>query len=340
MLKRTVRVTLLDVARQAGVSRATASLVLRNSPLVAAETRARVQAAAQAVGYLYNRGAATLRGQRTSTVGLLVTEIDNPFFGELIAGAEAALDAAGYIAFLATTAESVERQERTLQRLREHGVDGLILCAAHGTPAQRIAQLAGQGPPCVQVMRQVRGSGGDFAGPDNRLGLDLLTEHLIARGHRRIAFAGAAVMHSGIRQRLDGVAAALRRHGLPPPVVLRTPATRAGGAEAAHLLHGMEPPPTAMVCCNDVVAFGAIPVLERLGLRVGRDIAVTGVGDVPEAAIGDPPLTTLATEPRRIGQEAVRLLLRRINDPAVAAEQVVIPSRLVIRASSAAGPAP
>ena len=336
MSKHAARITLMDVAQQAGVSRATASLVLRNSPLVAAETRARVQAAAQAVGYLYNRGAATLRGQRTSTVGLMVTEIDNPFFGELIAGAEAALDAAGYIAFLATTAESVERQQRTLQRLREHGVDGLILCAAHGTSARSITQLAEQGLPCVQVMRQVRGSGGDFTGPDNRLGLDLLTEHLIAGGHRHIAFAGAAVMHSGIRQRLDGVAAALRRHGLPPPVVLRTPATRAGGAEAAHLLQDMKVAPTAMVCCNDVVAFGAMPVLERLGLRVGHDIAVTGVGDVPEAAIGHPPLTTLATDPRRIGQEAVRLLLRRIAQPAVAAEQVVIPSRLVIRASCAA----
>lgn len=339
MLKQAPRPTLNDVARHAGVSRATASLVLRNSPLVAAETRARVQASAQAVGYLYNRGAATMRGQRTSTVGLLVTEIDNPFFGELIAGAEVALEGAGYIAFLATTGESVERQERTLQRLREHGVDGLILCAAHGTPAERIARLAQQGPPCVQVMRRVRGSAGDFTGPDNRLGLDLLTEHLIAQGHRHIAFAGAAVMHSGIRQRLDGVAAALRRHRLPPPVVLRTPATRAGGAEAAGLIRKLETPPTALVCCNDVVAFGAMPVLERLGLRVGRDIAVTGVGDVPEAAIGYPPLTTLATEPRRIGQEAVRLLLRRIADPAAAEEQVVVPSRLVIRASSTFSPA-
>ncbi|MDB5370239.1 MAG: Transcriptional regulator, LacI family, partial [Roseomonas sp.] len=197
--------TLTDVARHAGVSRATVSLVLRDSPLVAAGTRDRVRAAVEAVGYLYNRGAATLRGSGTKTVGLLVTEIDNPFFAELTAGISAALDAAGYIAFLTTTAESVGRQERILQRLREHRVDGCILCPALETGADSIERLAGQGMPLVQVMRQVKGSRGDFAGPANQLGLDHLTEHLIGLGHRHFAFAGAAVLHSGIRQRLDGV---------------------------------------------------------------------------------------------------------------------------------------
>jgi LacI family transcriptional regulator len=336
-MQKPARSTLLDVARQAGVSRATVSLVLRDSPLVAAETRARVREAALSVGYLYNRGAATLRGRRTRTVGLLVTAIDNPFFGELIAGAEAALDAAGYIAFLATTADSLDRQERTLQRLREHGVDGLILCAAAETGAARLAGLAAEGPPCVQVVRQVDGSGGDFAGPGNRDGMERLTEHLIGLGHRNIAFAGTAVLHSGLRQRLDGVAAALRRHDLPPPMVLPTAATRAGGAESAALLHAMATRPTALVCSNDLMAFGAMPALERLGLRVGQDIAVTGVGDVPEAALGRPPLTTLATEPRRIGQEAARLLLRRIADPGASAEQMVLPARLIVRASCGAG---
>jgi LacI family transcriptional regulator len=336
MTKHDLRITLTEVARHAGVSRATVSLVLRDSPLVAAETRARVQASAEAVGYLYNRGAATMRGQRTRTVGLLVTEIDNPFFSELVAGAEAALDAAGYIAFLATTADSLDRQQRTLQRLREHRVDGLILCAAGGTTIDDIAALAEQGMPCVQAMRHVRGSQGDFTGADNLLGMEHLTEHLIRLGHRHMAFAGAAVMNSSLRHRLDGVQAALRRHGLPPPTVLRTPASRPGGAEAAEMLWRMPRRPDAMVCCNDVVAFGAVPVLQALGARIGQDIAVTGVGDVPEAANGNPPLTTLATDPRRIGQEAVRLLLRRITQPAAPVEQVVLPARLVIRASCGA----
>ena len=336
MSKNDPRITLTEVARHAGVSRATVSLVMRDSPLVAAETRVRVQASAEAVGYLYNRGAATMRGQRTRTIGLLVTEIDNPFFSELVAGAEAALDAAGYIAFLATTADSLDRQQRTLQRLREHRVDGLILCAAGDTSAEHITTLATQGMPCVQAMRQVRGSTGDFAGADNCFALEQLTEHLIRLGHRRMIFAGAAVMNSSLIQRLEGLRAALRRHGLPAPAVLRTPATRMGGAEAAEAVWRMAEKPDVVVCCNDVVALGAIPALQRLGARVGEDIAVTGVGDVPEAANGNPPLTTVATDPRRIGQEAVRLLLRRIAHPSASAEQVILPARLVIRASCGA----
>jgi len=331
------RITLTDVARHAGVSRATVSLVLRDSPLVAAETRARVQASAKAVGYLYNRGAATLRGSGTKTIGLLVTEIDNPFFAELTAGVSAALDASDYIAFLATTEESLERQDRTIQRLREHGVDGLILCPAVTTGAERIARLAEQGLPVVQVMRCVPGSGGDFTGPANALGLDHLTEHLVRLGHRRFAFAGAAVMHSGIRERLAGVKAALRRHDLPPPLILRTPAARQGGLEAARLLARAQPRPTALICCNDVVAFGAMAGLERAGLVVGRDVAVTGVGDVPEASSCRPPLTTLSTGARQIGGEAARLVLRRIADRGAPSERVIMPAQLVIRASCGSG---
>ncbi|MDB5369938.1 MAG: LacI family transcriptional regulator, partial [Roseomonas sp.] len=111
-----------------------------------------------------------------------------------------------------------------------------------------------------------------------------------------------------------------------------------GGLEAASLLLAAARRPTAMICCNDVVAFGAMLGLERQGVVIGRDIAVTGVGDVPEASTSRPPLTTLETGPRRIGQEAARLLLRRIADPAATPEQVILPARLVIRASC--GPPP
>jgi LacI family transcriptional regulator len=334
------RATLSEVAAQAGVSRATVSLVLRDSPLVAAGTRARMQAAAEAVGYLYNRGAATMRGRRTQTIGLLVTEIDNPFFAEMTAGAEAALDAAGHVVFLATTGDSAERQGRVLRRLREHRVDGLILFPALGTGAGEIAELARLGMPCVQAMRQVPHSAGDFTGPANRQGMEALARHLIATGCRRFAFAGAGVMHSGVRERLEGLRAMLRRQDLPPPEVLKTPGTRDGGMEAARHVLALAPRPDALVCGNDVVAFGAMPVLEQAGLRIGIDIAVTGVVDVPEAAICRPPLTTLQTEPRRTREAAAGLLLRRIAQPMAAARRMILPARLTVRASCGAGAIP
>lgn len=331
------RVTLSEVAARAGVSRATVSLVLRDSPLIARPTQAKVRAAAEAVGYLYNRGAATMRGTRTKTVGLVVTGFDNPFFAEMAAGVEAALDQAGYIAFLTATEDAPERQERALRRLREHRVDGIILCPAFGTPAAEIAALAAHGVPCVQAMRRVPGSRGDFTAPANRAGMQALANHLVATGRRRLAFAGAGVMHSGVRERLAGLQDVLRRHALHSPMLLRTPGTRAGGTETAQLLASLPERPDALVCVNDVMAFGAIAALEQAGWHVGSEIAVTGVGDVPEAATYRTPLTTLRTAPRRVGEAAVRLLLRRIADPAAAAEQVLLPAELVVRSSCGTG---
>lgn len=327
------RITLTDVARHAGVSRATVSLVLRDSPLIPAATKARVRLAVEAVGYLYNRGAATMRGSGTKTIGLLVNQIDNPFFSELTAGVSAALDAAGYIAFLSVTEDDSARQERAILRLREHGVDGLILCPAVGTKPEHIGQLAKVGMPVVQIMRFVAGSTGDYAGPDNEPGMALLTEHLIGLGHRSFAYVGGLLAHSANRQRIAGVTGALRRHGLAEPVFVREEGTRLGGMQAAARLWAMKERPTAIICGNDVIAFGTMMGLQQRGLVIGRDVAVTGVGDVPEAAAWQPGLTTLATSPRGIGREAARLLLRRIHDPNAGAEQVALATNLVVRES-------
>src|SRR4051794_35490485 len=140
-LKPNGQTTLADVAQHAGVSRATVSLVLRDSPLVAHSTRERVQAAVEELGYVYNRGAANLRAARTKAVGLLVPNLGNPFFAEMTAGVDEALDAAGYVAFLANTGESLERQDRFLKRMREQKVDGVVLCPAAGTPLSLLRLL-------------------------------------------------------------------------------------------------------------------------------------------------------------------------------------------------------
>ncbi|HEY0837069.1 MAG TPA: LacI family DNA-binding transcriptional regulator [Azospirillum sp.] len=330
------RVTLTEVAGRAGVSRSTVSLVLRGSPLVAAETRDRVRAAIGELGYIYNRGAANLRASRTHTVGLLVCEINNPFFAELTAGVDDVLDAAGWVAFLANTAESPERQDRFLQRMREHNVDGVILCPAAGSQPEILDRLRAWRLPCVQALRFVSAREGDYAGVDYEFGMEMVAEHLIRLGHGRIAFVGGNLAHSATRARRAGFAAAMRRHGLSPDLVVRCPLDRRAGAEAIGALLDRVDPPTAVVCFNDVVAFGVLLGLEARGLKAGRDIAVTGFDDVPEAGLSRPALTTVATSPRQIGQEAARLLLRRIADPQGAPERVILPTRLVVRESCGA----
>lgn len=329
-------VTLTEVAGHAGVSRSTVSLVLRGSPLVAAETRERVQAAMAALGYIYNRGAANLRAARTHTVGLLVCELNNPFYAELTAGVDDVLDTEGFVAFIANTAEQPERQDRFLQRMREHNVDGVILCPAAGTTAELLDRLDRWRLPCVQALRFVSDQGRDYAGVDYQAGMETVTEHLISLGHRRIAFVGGTLDHSAYAARHTGFTAAMRRHGLADDLVLRCPLTRRAGAEVVGALLNRAEPPTAALCYNDVVALGLMLGLEARGLRAGRDLAVTGFDDVPEAALSRPALTTVATSARQIGQEAARLLLRRIADPQGPPERIILPSRLVVRQSCGA----
>ncbi|SHI88541.1 transcriptional regulator, LacI family [Roseomonas rosea] len=332
-----MRLTLKDVAARAGVSRATVSLVLRDSPLVAAETRDRVRGAVDALGYVYNRGAATLRSSRTKTIGLLVTDLSNPFFAEMAIGVDRVMEAEGYVSFLVSTGESLERQERFLRRMREQGVDGVVLCPATGTAPGLVRMLREWSLPCVQALRCVTlppgEEPGDYAGADYRSGVEETVEHLVRLGHRRIAFIGGELLHSATRERWAGFRDAMRRHGLDDGLILRTPLTRRAGAETIGSLLDSSDPPSAAICFNDIVAFGVMLGLERRGLRAGRDLAVTGVDDLPDAALTEPPLTTVSTLPRLVGEESARLLLRRIAEPERRSERIVLPARLVLRAS-------
>jgi LacI family transcriptional regulator len=328
------RLTLREVAARAGVSRATVSLVLRESPLVAAETRERVRVAVHELGYTYHRGAAMMRASRSHTIGLIVTDITNPFFGEMAVGVDAAMDEAGYVSFLVSTDEDLGRQERFLRRMREQGVDGVVLCPAVGTPPELIRRLHEWRVPCVQALRRVGNEApGDHAAADNRLGLEQVVEHLVHLGHQRIAYLGDNLGSSVSRDRREGFNAAMRRHGLDTGPMIKVPVSRQAGAEAMGALLDGATPPTAVVCFNDVVAFGAMLGLERRGLRAGRDMAVTGVDDLPESAQCEPGLTTVSTLPRQVGVEAGRLLLRRIAEPERTPEQVTLPTRLMVRGS-------
>lgn len=332
------KVTLQHVARRAGVSRSTVSLVLRGSPLVARDTREAVHAAIAATGYVYNRGAATLRAAATKTVGLMVCDVANPFFGELAAGVDRVLDGAGYIAFLANTGEDLDKQERFLRRMREHNVDGVIVCPAAGTSADLVSRMRDWAMPCVQALRHVTVREGDYAGSDYRLGMEQAVEHLIRLGHRRIAFVGGDRDHSATTDRRIAFGNAVRRHGLDTDLMVRCPLTRRAGAETiGRLLDESDDPPTAAIAFNDVVAFGIMWGLLDRGLRPGLDFAVVGFDDVAEAAMSRPALTTVATRPFDIGREAAELLLRRLADPTGSSERVILPTRLVVRESCGGG---
>lgn len=332
----TGRATLVDVAQHAKVSRATASLVVRGSPLVADETRLRVLASMEQLGYVYHRAAASLRTLRSRTIGLMVPDITNPFFAELTVGIEGRLDEANHVVMLANTAESLDKQDRLLAAMHENNADGVLFCPAQGTPRAVIDLLNRWRLPVVLLVRYLFDIAIDYAGADNVLGAELGVEHLITHGHRRIAFIGGMAASSARRDRLQGYRNELARHGLTVDEALlpTSPPTRQGGHVAIRELLTHEDPPTAVLCYNDVVAFGVMLGLEASGRTPGQDVAVVGFDDIAEAALWHPPLTTLAVDPCRIGAEAARLLLERITHPDDAPRQVILPPRLVVRASS------
>ena len=329
------RVTLTDVAACARVSRATASLVVRDSPLVAGATRLRVLGAMDQLGYVYHRGAASLRSQRTHTIGLVITDLANPFFAELTLGVEAALGEAGHVVVLGTTADRLPAQDRLLATMHEHNVDGILLCPAAGTPASILDRLAAWHLPCALLARYIPGGTADYAGMANVQGAREAVEHLLAHGHLRIAFVGGSEGSSARRDRLAGYAEALLAAGIPldPGLMPTCPPTRAGGHAAAAALLARDAPPTAALCYNDVVAFGVMLGALAAGLAPGRDFAVVGFDDIEEAALWHPALTTLSIAPRRIGEAAARLLLARIVDPSRPPEQEILDPTLVLRAS-------
>ena len=329
-----MRPTVKDIARHAGVSAATVSLVLRNSPLVAAATRAGVQSSMDSLGYVYHRAAANLRTRLTHTVGLVICEITNPFYAELAAGIDDALDQAGWVAFVANTAESPARQARFIARMREHRVDGILLAPAEGTGAEVVDALKRERVPVVQMLRRVGRQSADYVSADFRLGMTLAAEHLIRLGHKRIAFVGAARRVSPARDRTEAFRAILPRYGLPQgPIVNCLPTREDGAAAVGQLFQDKSTAPTAVLCHNDLCALGVMLGLVDLGLAPGRDVAVIGFDNIPEGAMHRPALTTVAVGARGIGEEAARLLLRRIKSPEGSPESIILPPKLVIRSS-------
>lgn len=331
------RATLLDVAREAGVSRATASLVVRKSPLVGAETRKRVEAAIVKVGYVYNLGAARMRAARSRMVGVIIPSLANPFFAELLAGIEAVLDAAEMGVIFANARESLQKQETLIRRMREHGTDGLIICPAAGSGADLLERAAEWDLPVVQALRHVSMTAGDYAGIDYFGGMRRATEYLVSYGHRRIAFVSGNRVHSAYAERLQGFQTAMEAHRLTADLVFNIPLTHADGMNAAGFLLDRPDPPTAAICFNDVVALGLLRGLYDQGVEAGPDFSVIGFDNVPEGILARPMLTSVSSRPFAVGEAAATLLLRRLADPTRKPEKIIEAAELVERQSC--GPA-
>jgi LacI family transcriptional regulator len=331
-------VTMLNIAEKAGLSRATVSLALQGSGLIRAETRRRVVETAQELGYVYNRSAASLRKARADVIGIVINDLTNPFFAELAVGCEHILQSAGFISFIANTAENPVRQADVIRRMQEHGVAGVIVCASRDTATDAFDDLVDQGIPVVQAMRRLGGSRASVVIPDNRAGAATAIAHLAALGHRRIAFAGGFGETSVHLERVGGYRDGLEQAGLPfdPEIVFRGPPNRDFGAACVGSLLSGDKPATALLGFNDAVALGACNGLRRFGREPGRDFAVVGFDDVKEAAQAVPALTTIAVDPQGLGERAAQLVLRQASEGLQASQEYIGATRLIIRESCGA----
>jgi LacI family transcriptional regulator len=336
-VRNTIRkVTITDIAQVAGVSKSTVSLVLQGSDLIRPETAARVRDAAGALGYVYNRGAAALRRNSSDVVGVVINDLLNPFFAELLVGMERKLAAAGYVSLMAHTGERLDVQDEVLASLREHRAAGLILCPAFYTPLSLRQTIQGWGIPLLVVIRPLGEGSYDFVGSDNETGTYLATEHLIKQGHRKIAFLGRCAGGPVYDKRRAGYERALAAFDFAaaPEWVIDVPPTRAGGFEGTMRALALTDRPTAAVCYNDVVAFGALGALGEKGLAAGRDFAVIGFDGVAATEHSNPPLSTMNVSPARLGESAAETLLLRLAEPKAPPLTHIAVPRLVIRQSS------
>ncbi|HWD12023.1 LacI family DNA-binding transcriptional regulator [Pseudochrobactrum sp. sp1633] len=335
------RVTVVDIARAAGVSKSTVSLVLQNSPLVNEATRVKVTAVIRELGYVYNRGAANLRqsNAKSKIIGIVVNDLTNSFFAELAVGVDLVVQSAGYVQFLSNTGESLDRQREVVSSMREHGISGLIISPARGTDAADLKPLVASGIPVVMTVRNVAGAKVSSLMSDNHGGAFAAVEHLLALGHRRIAFLGGFADTGVYAERYQGYKDALQKAGIAVEerLAIGSAPSRAGGVDAIGRALLLERSPTAALCFNDAVAFGVCDGLRARRTEPGADFAVIGFDDVIEAKTAVPALTTVSVDPQGMGQKAAQLLLRQINAGQADAEAIVSSVRLVVRESCGAG---
>ncbi len=326
-----------DVAEAAGVSRATVSQVLRGSGRISAETRQRVIKVINEIGYIYNRAAANLRAGHSDTIGIAIDSFSNPFFAELTAGAVRVLEGAGFFPTLVEVEDNAQRQSRFLTMLRENMMAGAILCPTRHMTAKAIGEWQKHAPPTVGLLRKGISETFDHVGVDNAVGGAEATRHLIALGHRAIGFIGGNPGSQSREERLSGWRNALAAAGIAPDErwIEPTESTIAAGSEGIRTLLGRSAV-TAVVCHQDIVAFGVTIGLRQLGLVPGRDVSVVGFDDISSARDWEPPLTTMSVTPGTLGAEAARMLLRRIEEPEAALQSVILRPRLIPRASTSA----
>jgi DNA-binding LacI/PurR family transcriptional regulator len=306
-----VPVTIKDIARQAEVSHSTVSRALRGSPLIAENTAERIRRTAIELGYFPSAPARSLKTNRSQVIGVIVSSIDDPFFSEVLQGIEEVAQGSRYSLFMAASQRDPQCARTIVQAMREHRVDGVIICSASFSPEQS-RQFLEYGVPIVVVNNQAAEDYRYSIYHDDVDGSRQVTRHLIDLGHHKIAYLGNSLSGRTTFDRLTGFQQEMDVAGrtISPGYIYQVSGggPEEGRAGLDHFLNLLDRP-TALVCYNDMIAIGVLNGLQQAGIQVPEEMSVTGFDNIVFSAYTNPPLTTFDQPKRFIGAEAARLVL-------------------------------
>jgi DNA-binding LacI/PurR family transcriptional regulator len=325
--------TITDVARRAGVSKSLVSLVMRGADHVSPERRQAVNKAAAELGYRPNAMARSLVQRRTHLVGVMVSDLHNPFFADVVAGIQEQAARTGYKVLVNSGNRAAAREADAMETLLQLRADGIIL----GSPVldDEVIGRASREVPIVLVGREAHGPDVDSVTNDDRAGAEVAVEHCVSLGHRRIAHIDGG-HGAGAPARRHGYEAAMKRLGLADLVsVVSGTYTEEGGHTGCLLLLAQKPRPTAIFAANDLAAIGALNAIEESGLKVPDDVSLVGYDNTSLAALRHISLTTIHQPRLEMGQLALSTLLERVDQDREEPRRVILSPSLVVRASTA-----
>jgi LacI family transcriptional regulator len=327
--------TIRDVAREAGVSPATAARALAGYGHVSAAARDRVEQAAAAIGYRPNVVARALVSGATQTVGLVVGDIENPFFATAARGLADVLERRGYTLLLANSDEDAGREQRSVEALLARRVDALVVVPAPGDDGGYLRRVVREGRPVVLLDRPLPDLDVDAVLVDNEGGARSAVEHLLRLGHRRIGVVADPPGIASTAERLAGYRAALAAAGLPPDERLVSsggPSQEDGRRTAVRLLSGRERP-SALFTVSNFMTAGAVRALRDLGLTSPADVALCGFDDLDWTTLVEPPVTVVSQPVAELGRVVAERLLARLDGDDSPARCIRLPTTLVVRGS-------
>jgi LacI family transcriptional regulator len=332
----TGRATMAEVAAEAHVSVKTVSRVVNHLPGVRPDTADRVRTVVERLGFRRSGGITTMREGRTFTIGLVVEELANPFYSQIAAAVEREARMRRHHLITVSAENSPSRERAVLQALVARRVDGIVVVPAGDEPMAD-PSVEASGIPIVHLDRPVRGGRYDTVLSDNPGGMRSAVEHLVAHGHRRLAFLGDDPEFWTARQRRESFVATHASLGLAgPPLVVMGPHTDVSVHHALTSWAGSRPPVTAVITGNNRVTLLALVALRRLGLS----LSVVAYDDFELAELVDPPVTAVHQDPTAMGERAAQALFARLLGDESPARTVVLPTRLVVRGSGAPRGAP